>query len=550
MTGMVGSRVARVAGWAMVVPWMIGAAGLGWAQARPGPDFAALEANGATIGEIRILPENIFDPDDPKEDRWLFRVANRLHVRTRPEVIRRALLFRPGEPVSVRRIEETERLLRANPYLYDVTFRAVPGADGAVDIEVVTRDTWSLDAGLIASRTGGASTSGWTLREYNVLGTGTSLGIERRRDVDRTSDELSFSNDRLLGSRTGVSVRHASNSDGRRDEAALQRSFQALDDRWASGVRGLRDDRLEPVYVGGQVQSQYRHLERQGEVFAGWSDGLVGGWVRRTSVGLMLQEDRYSIEPGTVAPPALPPDQTLVAPFLRLAWLEDRFERDVNRNLIGQPEFFALGTTATLQVGLALSALGSSGRALLYQASVSRGFQPDGADRLIVAASAAGQLEEDRVRRGRLGLLARYYRPQSTHRLFYASATAESLQRPDPAAALLIGGDSGLRGYPLRYQSGTHRVLFTLEQRFYTDLFVWQLFRVGGAAFVDAGRAWDGPDPNSFNPGWLADAGIGLRIVNARSAFSNVLHVDLAFPFNTAPGVKRAQFNVKAKASF
>jgi hemolysin activation/secretion protein len=529
---------------------MIGAAGLGWAQSSPGPDFAALEAAGARVGEIRILTENIFDPDDPKEDRWLFRAANRLHVRTRPEVIRRALLFRTGEPVPTRRIEETERLLRANPYLYDVEFRAVPAADGAVDIEVVTRDTWSLDVGLVAGRSGGASTSGWTVREYNVLGTGTSLGVERRRDVDRTSDEISFANDSLLGSRTGVSFRHASNSDGRRDEAAVQRSFRALDDRWASGVRGLQDDRIESVYAGGRMQSQYRRLERRGEVFGGWSDGLVGGWARRTSVGLMLQEDRYSIEPGAIAPSALPPDQKLVAPFLRLAWLEDRFERDVNRNLIGQPEFFALGTTATFQVGLSMPALGSSQRSLLYQASLSRGFQPDGADRLIVAANVGGQFEEDRVRRGRLGLLAQYYRPQSTHRLFYASATVESLQRPDPAGVLLIGGDNGLRGYPLRYQSGNRRALFTLEQRFYTDLFVWQLFRIGGAVFADAGRAWGGVEPNPLNPGWLADAGLGLRIVNARSAFSNVLHVDLAFPFNTAPGIKRAQFNVKAKASF
>ena len=41
----------------------------------------------------------------------------------RPGVIERMLLFKSGEPVSVRLIEETERLLRSNGYLYDVSIR-------------------------------------------------------------------------------------------------------------------------------------------------------------------------------------------------------------------------------------------------------------------------------------------------------------------------------------------------------------------------------------------------------------------------------------------
>ena len=119
-----------------------------------------------------------------------------------------------------------------------------------------------------------------------------------------------------------------------------------------------------------------------------------------------------------------------------------------------------------------------------------------------------------------------------------------------PADALLLGGDNGLRGYPLRYQSGTRRALVTLEERFYTDLYVWRLFRVGGAAFLDAGRAWGGDNLNAPAPGWLGNAGFGLRIVSARAAFSNVLHVDLAFPLNAGNDVKKLQLLVKTKASF
>ena len=51
-------------------------------------------------------------------------------------------------------------------------------------------------------------------------------------------------------------------------------------------------------------------------------------------------------------------------------------------------------------------------------------------------------------------------------------------------------------------------------------------------------------------PGWLGNAGLGLRIVSTRAAFSNVLHIDVAFPIDADAAVKKLQFLVKTKASF
>ena len=141
-------------------------------------------------------------------------------------------------------------------------------------------------------------------------------------------------------------------------------------------------------------------------------------------------------------------------------------------------------------------------------------------------------------------------RRQSPRWLFYAGLAADSILHPDPLDRLQLGGDNGLRGYPLRYQGGTRRALLTLEERFYTDLYLWRLFRVGGAAFIDVGRAWGGAEPPTAQAGWLGDAGLGLRIVSARSAFSNVLHVDLAMPFNPGSDVRRLQLIVKTRTTF
>src|SRR5262249_34143542 len=104
------------------------------------PSFSQLEKAGATIGQIRGVAGNIFDLGDPREDNALFRLVNALHVGTRPGVIDRRLLFKPGDKVSARVIEETERLLRTNRFLYDVDIVPAAYHDGRVDIDVVTRD--------------------------------------------------------------------------------------------------------------------------------------------------------------------------------------------------------------------------------------------------------------------------------------------------------------------------------------------------------------------------------------------------------------------------
>ena len=91
------------------------------------PSFAELEAAGAVIGEIRIEADDVFDLDDPAENNWLFRLANRIHIQTRPDVIRNQLLFRSGEKLVAQRVLETERLLRGNRYLYEASIRPVAG---------------------------------------------------------------------------------------------------------------------------------------------------------------------------------------------------------------------------------------------------------------------------------------------------------------------------------------------------------------------------------------------------------------------------------------
>ncbi len=514
------------------------------------PTFAELEAAGARIGEIRVKTRQIFDTEDPKEDKLLFRWANALHVMTRPSVVEEALLFRTGDPVSLAVIEETERVLRSNRYLYDVAIRPLAVHEGVVDVEVETRDTWTLNPGVSAGRSGGANTGGVQLQDYNFLGSGVQVSVGRSHNVDRSSTEFSISDERAFGGWTSLSYSLAQSSDGRRDQASVAHPFYSLDTRWGAGASALRNRRLDPVYVAGEQVAEYRHDERAAEVWAGWSAGREDDRTQRFSGGLDLQDDRYAEEPGSVAPSSLPASEKQLGPFFRWELLEDRFEKLQNRNLIARPEFFALGLQARVQLGWAAEAMGSTRDTLLYQASLSRGFEPTDGDTLVTAASLQGQLAGGRVRRHKTSASMQYYLPQGPHWLFYASAAGDALVHPEPGDELQLGGDNGLRGYPLRYQNGNRRALFTLEERVFSDVYLWRLFRLGAAAFVDVGRAWGGNTANPVAPGWLANAGLGLRVASVRSAFGNVLHLDVATPVNAPAGIKRVQFLVKTKASF
>ena len=524
------------------------------ADVAPGADkavtFLQLESAGAVIREIRIRPQNIFDLDDADENNWLFRTANKLHVVTRPTVIEQILLFKSGERVSVQKIDETERLLRNNRFIYDVQIRPAANVDGSVDIEVITRDAWSIDLVGNVSRSGGNNKTRFGLKEYNLLGTGLRLGFSRVSDEDRRGSEFEISYPLAVDGRTNVAYAQGQFNDGRRRSAAVVRPFFSLDTRWAGGVTWNEDDRLDSIYNAGNTIGQYRHTQDAAEVFGGWSPGLINGKTQRFQIGARLRDDAYFVEPGRVRPSILPVSRDARAVFFRYEVVEDRFVKLRNRDQIGRPEFFRLGFFTQLQLTRDLQSLGSTRSAWLYSTFVSNGFSFAANRDLLVSGSLERRVGATGLPMTQGGASARLYLPQGSNAMFYASLTADRISGGGVADQLLLGGSNGLRGYPSYYQAGERRALLSLEQRAYTDWYPFRLLRVGGAIFFDVGRAWGGPNQNLSNPGWLADAGLGLRLAFDRAAFSNVLHADIAVPLNRSKDIKSTQFVVRTEVTF
>ncbi len=516
------------------------------------PSDAELKASKAVVGEILIDNQNIFNLDDPKDNYWLFRLADRLHGRTRASVIRSQLLFKPGDRYDRRVIDESERILRANNYFYDAWIRPVRYHDGKVDLRVTTRDVWTLNPGFNYSRTGGTNSTGVQLEELNLVGSGTDVALSRTRNVDRTESLLAVSNQHAFGTWTALGFDYADNSDGHYRDFVINRPFYALDTRAAGGLSGNDDSQTDYLYDRSNIIDEFHSQHNFLSAYGGWSPGLQNGWVQRLSAGVTYDEYEFSPLPLTTwsGPTLLPGDRRFLYPWVEYDLVGDDYVRLYNHDQILRTEDFYLGTIATLRLGWADSALGSSQSALMIQGTAGKGYRTDGST-LLLASDFSGRVENGVLYNGVADASVRYYYEQSSKWLFFTTLVGTKAWRPDLDNQVLLGGDNGLRGYPLRYQDGTARTLFTVEQRYFTDWFPFRLFRVGGAIFFDAGRTWGEPPLAQPSLGLLKDAGFGLRFGNARSGLGNVIHVDVAFPFETANGtIRQAQFLVTTQASF
>jgi hypothetical protein len=419
-----------------------------------------------------------------------------------------------------------------------------------VDVEVITQDVWTLNPGISFGRKGGENTSGIEIEELNLLGRGSQLSIGRSSGIDRTSTTLIYRDRQLGRSWWSIDAQYSDNSDGAGKKLALDHDFHELDARRAAGVAWADTDRIDSRYDLGEQTGEYRTRARGATAYGGWSRGLVRGHVLRWRYGATLDERTFSAVPGTPTPTPTPPDRKLAYPWVSAEWIEDDFRADRNRDQIERTEDLQYGWRLRGQLGLANEAFGADRSTVLFAATASRGFGLARGATLLLAGSLAGRYEDGDLADTIVGGSARWHRRQSPRRLLFASLSFEAGRNLDADRQILIGGDSGLRGYPLRYQAGEGRWLATLEQRAFTNWFPFRLFNVGAAAFVDVGGAW-GNDPwGSSSRGTLTDVGVGLRLGNNRSALGNVLHIDLAFPLNGDPSIDKVQLLIETRRSF
>lgn len=523
------------------------------ADETPAEDTAADDdaLDGAVVGNVEIRVGDIFDPEADGENRLVFRLANRLHRETRERAIRNLLLFRTGDDFSGRRVEESERILRQTGYLYDADIETTPRDDGTVDVVVNTRDVWTLSVGVGFGRAGGENSSHFGLEDRNFLGWGKRVQVERSSNVDRTSTLFAYDDPALFGSRLRFGVQHSDNSDGAFDAFHFERPFYSLDTPWAAGVSAVFNQREDSLYDLGEITNRFAHDVRSIEAYGGIGRLRSSRTTHRFRAGFTYRTDTFSAAFDPSASVAIPGDRTLAYPWVEYERVRDGFVEVHDLDRIHRTEDLNLGGRMRVRLGWSAPTWGADESESIVEFDASHGLRLGDGRFLVLGTHAAGRVGQGGAHDALAGGSLRYYRRVWGRHVFYVGLEGDVASRLDPEHQLLIGGDTGLRGYPLRYQPGDRRVLLTVEQRLFTDWHPLRLLRIGAAAFADVGRAWfSGSDVGGPDRGWLRDVGVGLRLGSSRSATGEMIHIDLAMPLDGNDSISNFQVLVTTKQSF
>lgn len=520
------------------------------AEPAPVPDDATLEASGAVIGRIVVVAGDVFDTDDPTENKWPFRLANKVHPVTHDRVILQQLSFKPGDAYSRRVLDESERILRKSGYLYDAWIRPVRFENNTVDVEVRTRDVWTLKAGFGFGRSGGVNKTHVGLEDSNFLGFGKSLELRRSSNVDRTETLWRYRDTTLFGTHARLDAAYSDNSDGQLQRLTLERPFYSFDTRWAAGFEGIVDERIDPIYALGTITDRLGHRKVSYGAYAGLGSRTEKGYARRFSAGLQYRQDTYSAPLGFDPPSFLPDDRTLAYPWIGFDLVEDGYVKTRDLDKLGRTEDFNLGMQLHARLGWSAPAFGATVNAAIVELSYGGGFHPGPAQTILLDASVDGRVGSSGAENALAAFEIRYDRRDGRGNVFHLGFRTDASRDLDPEKQIVLGGENGLRGYPLRYAVGTASWLFTAEERFYWDREVFKLFRLGAAVFFDAGQVRGLASTPGGDLDLLRDLGVGLRIGQSRSSHAAMIHVDLAAPLDGRAGIRGLQFLVTTGETF
>ncbi|MDH3632016.1 MAG: hypothetical protein OER98_12925 [Gammaproteobacteria bacterium] len=496
------------------------------------------------ILEVTIDNNDIFDLEQENQKLWIHKWANKLHINTRKKTIEEQLLFDIRDGYNKRLIRETERLLRSRSYIHEVEITVEEVCGKGVNLAVVTTDNWTLTPSITASRSGGETRTALEIEESNLLGLGTEIKILSESDEERDSNVFIYRDNNWLGNLETLKLELADNSDGHFHQVDIARPFIKQDSKYAWSIRPSSIERENPVYEKGDEIAKVGELNDSLLLTYGWSDGLVDNSVSRYRLGWFANKLRYN----TVDDPnvELPEDVDKSYPFIEYEHLNVKYVERINFRVMGITEDIRLGSSLRTRIGWKDEAYESTqeGHVLEFDYNFGSFISAHTLGLFDLSLSHESNKTIDAI--GRIVMQGQLYNFRGVNHSYVFSSKLEAAQNPELFERIEVGGDSGLKGYPVRFQNGDRAFTLSAERRKYFNVYLWQLFKFGFAMFAEAGSAWE----NGNNPVWLSDVGTGLRLVSTRQSSSKVLHFDIAFPLSEKDEIDDYQLYVKARTEF
>lgn len=506
--------------------------------------------DGQPITEVVILSQSPGFGGVFARSPFLGRLVTSLHVTTAPEVIRNFVLLQRGGRCTPLLRSESERILRAMPFIADASVTAyADGLDG-VRVEVVTIDEPSL-IGSIGVENDAPFLTGLTLGTQNLLGNAVLAAASWRDGF--------FYRDRLAGRYTNYQLW------GKPYQLQLAAARRELGGEWLAEVSYPFLTDVQPSawrVSGGAIDEFVRFLRPRGrpstlEVRRSFADAGAMLRIGRQRGVLGLLGAQLSFESNEPAPaPVLVTDSGLVDDSTSalvgryrttrsarvntlLGVRRLRFLRVTGFDALSGPQDLRIGVQAGLTLGHSLPA--SRGVARREKYAGANLFLGVGGERTYLALH--GDVEGRRSRETvgwddvlTNGRVAWYVKPHARHLVTADVSWGGGWSARVPYQLDLGARNGGLRGYDDLELGGAHRVIGRLEER-------WRLGSFRGTAdagigvFTDFGRVWAGDVPLGMDSG--VRQSVGLSVMAAVPPRSQRLwRLDIAFPVNPGDGAR------------
>ncbi len=510
-----------------------------------------LPAANWRIGQIRFQRNDIFDLND-KHSLWFHRFANDYHVVTTESTLREDLLFQEGDVLDAAILAETERLLRSRRYLRhaEITPVAYCEATGTVDVEVRSWDNWSLLPRISLGHAGGETKTNLGLAEDNLWGTGNAAQIEYFSDSERDGYKLQFHSPNLSSSHWQTTLQYADTSDGESYRFNLAKPFYRLSSERAYNLDIFKEIKDISEYARGDVYNEYRSNQQLMELSSGWAFGRTAQSVQHLNFG--VTQDQHEFSENNDSNRAPPDNRDLSQIWLSWDFLQSDYRELTNFFLWNRVEDINFGWQAQVRLGRLQKYLGADQGGWDLQTSLQKNFEINEKSWLVSRFSYRQlhqqQLKQQQLFQSQLQYI-RHLTPQQVLLAQVQWSVGKNLYRDE---RISIGGDEGMRAFPLYYQTGNKAALASLEYRYITHWHIYQLLDVALAGFVDAGRAWDnpdrpaGPDDNQTLSGY----GVGIRLLPSHASRGSVISIDLAKPVSDNPELSGWRWRLIAKRPF
>jgi len=480
----------------------------------------------------------------------LAKIARSVHATTRPELIRRFLLLEETQPCTELRRAESERILRAQPFIADADVFVIPNDHGGVELEVRTSDEVSIVFGG-SVRAQSPNVSFLLLGNANLAGQGVFLSGAWRDGSDlRDAFTLRLEDHQFLGKPWVFSSEFERATLGGSYRVEGTQPFLTDLQRVAWRVRtGMSKGYVELRMPGEDtptLATERKYFDIGGIIRVGPPGRLslfgasLTGDDERTGDRLLLPKDGVLVDVGQS--PRIYPAHKIARANVLWGVRDIRFVRREGLD--------ALNATQDVPVGFQLGTLFGRSVAML-------GAREDdifmAGDLYIGASKGIATLRVQAQGEGRRGSgvsqwdgvlttgRVTHYLKFSPWHLNQATVEWSGGYRQRTPFQLLIGvPDGGVRGYEESRLAGGQRIVGRVEERFRLGK-VSDLADAGIAFFADAGRMWAGDVPFGSNTG--VKTSIGFSLLGAAPIHSaRMWRVDFALPLSSEAN---SRFTVK-----